>query len=99
MCLKRLHRKMLNFKSQSYIATASTNIPYFMYSYTCFAGNPESLLNTVWLNNGVYFGLRGRQDHTNMLWGDIELKKTSDGKEYLEFTGEFDSVLLLKIKL
>ncbi|XP_063399089.1 zinc finger MYM-type protein 2-like [Mytilus trossulus] len=50
------------------------------------AGNPESLLNTVWLNNGVYFGLRGRQDHSNMLWGDVELKMTSDGKEYLEFT-------------
>lgn len=79
-----------------YIATANTTMPHFMYSYTCFAGNPVSLLNTVWLNNGLYFGLRGRQDHTNMLWGDIELKKTSDGKEYLEFTGEIDSVLLLR---
>jgi hypothetical protein len=27
-----------------YIATASTKMPYFMYSYTCFAGIPESLL-------------------------------------------------------
>lgn len=50
-----------------------------------FSGSPESLLNTVWLNNGVYFGLRGRQDHSNMLWGDVELKMTSDGKENLEF--------------
>ncbi|XP_069109889.1 uncharacterized protein KIAA1958-like [Argopecten irradians] len=49
------------------------------------AGNPEALLNTVWLNNGVYFGLRGRQDHTNLCWGDVTLKYTTAGKEYLEF--------------
>ncbi|CAC5424635.1 unnamed protein product [Mytilus coruscus] len=47
--------------------------------------NPEALLNAIWLNNGAYFGLRGRQDHVNMLWGDVLLKKTSSGKEYLEF--------------
>ncbi|XP_045159791.1 uncharacterized protein KIAA1958-like [Mercenaria mercenaria] len=46
---------------------------------------PKSLLRTVWINNGVFFGLRGRQDHTNLLWGDIELKVTSSGREYLEF--------------
>jgi hypothetical protein len=41
----------------------------------------------VFLNNGVYFGLRGRQDHVNMKWGDVQLKSTSGGKEYLEFNG------------
>ncbi|XP_053379635.1 uncharacterized protein LOC123536945 [Mercenaria mercenaria] len=49
------------------------------------SATPESLLHTVWINNGVFFGLRGRQDHTNLLWGDIELKVTSSGREYLEF--------------
>ncbi|XP_053403213.1 uncharacterized protein LOC128558312 [Mercenaria mercenaria] len=48
------------------------------------SATPESLLHTVWINNGVFFGLRGRQDHTNLLWGDIELKVTSTGREYLE---------------
>jgi len=52
-----------------------------------FSGDPEILLQTVWLNNGVYFGMRGRQDHVNLLWGDIELKTAPDGREYLEFTG------------
>ncbi|VDI42032.1 Hypothetical predicted protein [Mytilus galloprovincialis] len=47
--------------------------------------NPEVLLNAIWLNNGAYFGLRGRHDHVNMLWGDVLLEKTSNGKEYLEF--------------
>ncbi|XP_071168237.1 uncharacterized protein KIAA1958-like [Mytilus edulis] len=50
--------------------------------------NPDALLNAVFLNNATYFGLRGRQDHVNMTWGDVKLKATSDGKEYLEFNGE-----------
>ena len=54
-------------------------------------GNPESILHTVWVNNSVHFGLKGRREHTNLLWGDIKLKETSDGKEYLEFTGQFIS--------
>ncbi|KAJ8319524.1 LOW QUALITY PROTEIN: hypothetical protein KUTeg_002923 [Tegillarca granosa] len=45
------------------------------------AGNPQSHLDTVWLNNGVLFGFR---DHVNLRWGDIKLKQTSDEKEYLE---------------
>jgi hypothetical protein len=54
----------------------------------CFiSDSPKTLLDTVWLNNGIYFGLRGRQDHTNLLWGDIELRQTSQGREYLEFNG------------
>ena len=36
--------------------------------------NPESLLNTLWLNNTMHFG-----------WGDVKLKKTADGEEFLEF--------------
>jgi hypothetical protein len=31
-----------------------------------FSDNPEALINAVFLNNGAYFGLRGRQDHVNM---------------------------------
>ncbi|XP_033731021.1 uncharacterized protein KIAA1958 homolog [Pecten maximus] len=45
---------------------------------------PESLLNTVWLNNSLHFGLRGMQEHYNLKWGDVQLKSASDGTEYLE---------------
>lgn len=36
----------------------------------------------------MHLGLRGRQEHSTMLWGDLELKTTngSDSKRYLEFT-------------
>ena len=46
---------------------------------------PESLLNTLWLNNTIHFGLRGCKERRDMCWGDVELKKTVDGEEFLEF--------------
>ncbi|CAC5393817.1 unnamed protein product [Mytilus coruscus] len=49
-------------------------------------GNPEALTNTVWLNNCLHFGMRSRQDHTDMLFGDVTMKATSEGKHYLEYS-------------
>lgn len=47
--------------------------------------NREALLNTLWLNNTQYFGLRGCQEHRDMKWGDVVLKTTADGLDYLEY--------------
>lgn len=33
----------------------------------------------------MHFGLRGRQEHINMYWGDVEQKTNSSGCRYLEF--------------
>ena len=49
------------------------------------AGNPEALINAVWLNLCIDFGMRGRQEHTDMLFGDVTMKATSNGKQYLEY--------------
>ena len=53
----------------------------------CLLGtrNPEALLNTLWLNSTMHFGHRGCKEHRDMCWGDVKLKETADGKEYLEF--------------
>ena len=32
-----------------------------------------------------HFGLRESQEHRDMKWGDVELKITADGLEYLEY--------------
>ena len=29
-----------------------------------------ALINTIWLNNTQFFGLRGCQEHRDMKWGD-----------------------------
>ena len=50
-----------------------------------FLENPEALLNSMWLNNTMHFGLKGRQEHQTLLLGDVELDRTSDGDEYLVF--------------
>ena len=47
--------------------------------------SPEALLNTLWLNNTLPFGLRGCQEHRDMCWGDVKLQKTASRVEYLEF--------------
>lgn len=31
--------------------------------------NPEALLYTLWLKNGIHFGLRGDTEHYNLRWG------------------------------
>ena len=47
----------------------------------------EALLNTVWFNNTIHFGLRGCKEHREMCWGDVKLCQTCTGQEYLEFNG------------
>ena len=47
--------------------------------------SPEALLNTLWFNNTIHFGLRGCKEHRDMTWGDVKLHKTASGEEYLQY--------------
>ena len=49
------------------------------------ASSPEAILNTLWLDNSLHFGLRGIKEHHDMRWGDVKLCKTDHADEYLEF--------------
>ncbi|XP_052217260.1 uncharacterized protein LOC127835057 [Dreissena polymorpha] len=49
------------------------------------ATTPKSLLNTIWLNNSLHFGLRGTHEQYNLRWGDVKLKTDASGNEFLEF--------------
>lgn len=33
----------------------------------------------------MHFGMRSRQEHQDMHFGDVEMKLTSDGLQYVEF--------------
>ena len=46
----------------------------------------EALINTIWLNNTQFFGLRGCQEHRDMRWGVVERKETEDGTAFLEYS-------------
>ena len=48
------------------------------------------LVNILWFNNCLHFGLRGgkAKEQGDLQWGDIELKSDLNGKEYLEYSVE-----------
>lgn len=46
--------------------------------------SPIALIRTIWYLLSLAFGLRGRHEARQMRWGDVTLKKDSDGAEYLE---------------
>ena len=48
--------------------------------------NPQALLNTVWLNNVIYFGMRPGKEQRSLQWGDIHHEVNSEGREYLTVT-------------
>ena len=50
--------------------------------------SPQALVNSIWFNNCMHFGLRGGKEQRDLKWGDITLKTDSRGKEYLEYSTE-----------
>ena len=51
------------------------------------SSTPESLLNTLWLNNTLIFGMRGGSaEHRLLCWGDVQLRYDAECEaEYLEY--------------
>ncbi|KAH3798914.1 hypothetical protein DPMN_152518 [Dreissena polymorpha] len=55
--------------------------------------SPRQLLNQVWLNNSMLFGIRGGTDSHNLKWGDIKLKQ-----KHRLAGADGSSIFLLKVK-
>ena len=49
------------------------------------SGNGYSLINTLWWQFSLHFGLRGRQEHHNMKIEDFTFKKDDNNIEFLTF--------------
>ena len=47
--------------------------------------SPEALLNTLWLNKCLHFGLRDCKEHRNMCCGVAKLHQRAQRQDYLEF--------------
>ncbi|XP_016279335.1 uncharacterized protein KIAA1958 homolog isoform X1 [Monodelphis domestica] len=60
--------------------------------------NPEGLLNLVWLNNTKAFGHCTGFHGSTLKWGDIRLRVTETGLEYLEWMGQDTGDLNTKTK-
>ena len=60
-----------------------------LYSSGAFGCNsPQALINTLCYNNYLRFGLRGGKEQSDLKYGNVVLKKDTEGKEYLEFNTE-----------
>ncbi|KAG1648987.1 Zinc finger MYM-type protein 4 [Nymphon striatum] len=46
---------------------------------------PDSVINTLWFNNSIHFGLKGSHVHRDLRWGNIRLCTDSTNQEYLEY--------------
>ncbi|OXB82663.1 UNVERIFIED_CONTAM: hypothetical protein H355_003958 [Colinus virginianus] len=60
--------------------------------------NPEGLLNLVWLNNTKAFGHCTGFHGSTLKWGDIRLRVTETGLEYLEWMGPDNGDISAKSK-
>ena len=80
-----LKRKGKGNKPNASAALTEEDIQVLYEKNLLGSSTAEALLNTVWFNNTIHFGLRGCKEHREMCWGDVKLCQTSTGQEYLEF--------------
>ena len=50
--------------------------------------SPRALLNTLWMNNCTFFGMRPGKKQRDLCWGDLQLKTDSEGNRFIEFNKE-----------
>ena len=82
---KQLKKQGKGNKPKASVALTSEELKILYEKGLLGMSSPEALLNTLWLNNTLHFGLRGCREHRDMCWGDIKLRKTANGVEYLQF--------------
>lgn len=82
---KQLKKQGKGNKPKASVALTSEELKILYEKGLLGMCSPEALLNTLWLNNTLHFGLRGCKEHRDMCWGDVKLHKTANGVEYLEF--------------
>ncbi|XP_067656704.1 uncharacterized protein [Haliotis asinina] len=71
-------------KSQRHIPVDDSDIEQLFRSSQFGVHCPEAILNSMWFLNSKYFAVRRPLDHFNMKWGDISLKTSNDGRQYVE---------------
>ena len=77
---KELKKKGKRNRPNASIALTSDGLNTFYEKDLLGTRNPDALLNTLWLNSNIHFGLRGCKEHREICWGDVKLKETADGK-------------------
>ena len=83
---KDLKQKGKGNKPNASVALTEEEIKLLYDKELLGTSTPEALLNTIWFNNTIHFGLRGCKEHRNMCWDDVQLRQTTNGEEFLEYS-------------
>ena len=81
---KMLKREGKGNKPQASVALTDNDVDILFSKSFLGSSSAISLLNTIWLNNCMYFGMRGGLEHRTLQWGDIQLLRDSNGREFLQ---------------
>ena len=80
---KQLKKQGRGNRPNALVALTEDEIKLLFDKGLLSVSSPEAILNTLWLNNNLHFGLRGVKEHHDMCWGNVKLCKTDQGVEYL----------------
>ncbi|XP_071090145.1 uncharacterized protein [Haliotis cracherodii] len=69
---------------QRYTPVNEEDIELMFQSKQLGAKNSETLLNTMWVLNSKYLGIKRPSEHFNLRWGDIIVSQDEQGQEYLQ---------------
>ena len=83
---KDLKQKGKGNKRNASVALTEEEIKLLHDKELLGTSTPEALLNTIWFYNTIHFGLRGCKEHRNMCWGDVQLRQSTNGEEFLEYS-------------
>ena len=79
---KMLKREGKGNKPQASVALTDNDVD-ILFSKS-FLGSSSAIS----LNNCMYFGTRGGLEHRTLQWGDIQLLRDSNGREFLQHNKE-----------
>ena len=85
---KELKQKGKGNKPNASVALSEDEVKLLYEKKVLGISSREALLNTVWFNNTIHFGLRGCKEHRDMCWGDVKLRKNAKRKHVQETTQE-----------
>ena len=83
---KDLKQKGKGNKPNASVALTEEEIKLLYDKELLGTSTPEALLNTIWFNNTIHFGLRKVRNTVNVCWGDVQLRQTTNGEEFLEYS-------------
>ncbi|XP_076341475.1 uncharacterized protein KIAA1958-like [Tachypleus tridentatus] len=71
--------------SKKHVALTDSELEKLFLSGQLGASSKDSIINTLWFYNSIFFGIRSAKRHYELRWGDITLCQLSNGLKYLDY--------------